>query len=168
MLGLKNHYVMDNAISWFEIPSTDIDRAARFYETIFNAAKVDNILHYGADEAPEQEGKVKHAQMILNGYRVMFMDNARPHKFTFIEGVSLTVHCETQADVDHYWNHLTGSGGQESMCGWLKDKFGVSWQIVPTILNEIMSDPQRAGKAAKAFMSMRKLDIEQIVQASIS
>ena len=98
----------------------------------------------------------------------MLMESAAPHNFTFTEGVSLTIHCETQQEIDHYWGKLTESGGQESMCGWLKDKFGVSWQIIPTILNKIMSDPAKAGKAAQAFMAMRKLNIEQIVQASIA
>jgi predicted 3-demethylubiquinone-9 3-methyltransferase (glyoxalase superfamily) len=89
------------------------------------------------------------------------------HSFKFTEGVSLTIHCENQEEIDHYWQRLTENGGKESMCGWLKDKFGVSWQIIPVILSKIMSDPAKAGKAAKAFMSMRKLNIEQIVQASI-
>ena len=97
----------------------------------------------------------------------MLMGSAEVHAFTFSEGVSLTIHCETQEEIDHYWNKLTESG-EESMCGWLKDKFGVSWQIIPIILSRIMSDPARAGKATQAFMSMRKLNIEQIVQASIS
>ena len=97
----------------------------------------------------------------------MLMESAGQHNFTFTEGVSLTIHCETQDEIDYYWERLTESGA-ESMCGWLKDKFGVSWQIVPTILDKIMSDPAKAGKAAQAFMAMRKLNIEQIVQASIS
>jgi len=89
------------------------------------------------------------------------------HNFTFTEGVSLTIHCEDQAEIDYYWTKLTEKGGKESMCGWLKDKFGVSWQIIPVILTKLMSDPTKAGKAAKAFMSMRKLSIEQLVQATI-
>jgi predicted 3-demethylubiquinone-9 3-methyltransferase (glyoxalase superfamily) len=109
---------------------------------------------------------VKHAQIALNGQKLMLMDSAVPHKFTFTEGVSLTVHCETQQEIDYYWEKLTESG-EESMCGWLKDRFGVSWQIIPTMLSKIMSDPSKAGKAAQAFMSMRKINIEQIVQASI-
>lgn len=137
------------------------------YSSIFKGVKVDGILRYGANELPDKEGNVKHAQMSLNGYKLMLMESAAPHDFTFTEGVSLTIHCESQAEIDHYWGRLTESGA-ESMCGWLKDKFGVSWQIIPTILSKIMSDPAKAGKAAQAFMSMRKLDIEQIVQASIA
>ncbi|MBT1695961.1 VOC family protein [Fulvivirgaceae bacterium PWU4] len=143
------------------------DEAIAHYSSIFKDPKVDGILRYTAGESPDEAGKVKHAQMALNGQKFMLMDSAGPHGFTFSEGVSLTIHCDTQAEIDHYWGKLTESG-EESMCGWLKDKFGVSWQIIPTILNKIMSDPAKAGKAAQAFMSMRKLDIEQIVQASIA
>lgn len=142
------------------------DEAIAHYASIFKDVKVDGILRYTAGESPDEAGKVKHAQIALNGQKFMLMDSAA-HGFTFSEGVSLTVHCDTQAEIDHYWGELTESG-EESMCGWLKDKFGVSWQIIPTILNKIMSDPAKAGKAAQAFMSMRKLDIEQIVQASIA
>ena len=143
------------------------EEAVTHYSSIFKNSKIDGILRYGANELPDQEGKVKHAQMALNEYKLMLMESAAPHNFTFTEGVSLTIHCATQEEIDYYWVKLTESG-EESMCGWLKDKFGVSWQIIPTILNKIMSDPAKAGKAAQAFMAMRKLNIEQIVQASIS
>ena len=143
------------------------DEAIAHYSSIFKNVKVDGILRYGANELPDQEGKVKHAQFALNDQKFMIMESAAPHNFTFTEGISLTIHCDTQKEIDYYWEKLTESGA-ESMCGWLKDKFGVSWQIVPNILNKIMSDPAKAGKAAQAFMSMRKLNIEQIVQASIA
>ena len=143
------------------------DEAIKHYSSVFKNVTVDGILRYGKNELPDEEGKIKHAQITLDREKIMLMDSAAPHNFTFTEGVSLTIHCETQEEVDYYWEKLT-EGGAESMCGWLKDMFGVSWQIVPTVLNEIMSDPAKAGKAAQAFMSMRKLDIEQIVQASIS
>jgi predicted 3-demethylubiquinone-9 3-methyltransferase (glyoxalase superfamily) len=143
------------------------DEAIAHYSSIFKDPKVDGILRYAASESPDQEGKVKHAQIVLNGQKFMFMESAAAHGFTFSEGISLTIHCETQEEIDYYWEKLTESG-EESMCGWLKDKFGVSWQIIPTILSEIMRDPAKAGKAAQAFMAMRKLNIEQIVQASIS
>jgi len=137
------------------------EEALHFYSSLFKNSKTDGILYN------EQNKKlVQHAQFALLGQKFMVMDSAEPHKFNFSEGVSLTVHCETQEEIDYYWNKFTESG-QESMCGWLKDKFGVSWQIVPTVLDTIMSDPNKAGKAAKAFMAMRKLDIEQIVQATL-
>jgi len=144
-----------------------VDEAIAHYSSIFKNVKVDGILRYGANELPDQEGKVKHAQFALNDQKFMIMESAAPHNFTFTEGISLTIHCEAQKEIDYYWEKLTESGA-ESMCGWLKDKFGVSWQIIPTVLNKIMSDPAKAGKAAQAFMAMRKLNIEQIVQASIS
>ena len=143
------------------------DEAIAHYSSIFKNVKVDGILRYGANDLPDQEGKVKHAQFALNDQKLMIMESAASHNFSFTEGISLIIHCETQKEIDHYWEKLTESGA-ESMCGWLKDKFGVSWQIIPTVLNKIMSDPAKAGKAAQAFMSMRKLNIEQIVQASIS
>lgn len=144
-----------------------VDEAIEHYSSIFKNPKIDGILRYGANEGPDREGKVKHAQIGFNGQKFMLMESAAEHNFTFSEGISLTIHCETQEEIDHYWDRLTESGA-ESMCGWLKDKFGVSWQIVPNVLNEIMSDPDKAGKAAQAFMAMRKLNIEQIVQASIA
>jgi len=97
----------------------------------------------------------------------MLMESAAAHQFGFSEGISLTILCDNQDEIDYYWEKLTESG-QESMCGWLKDKFGVSWQIIPSIMGSIMTDPAKAGKAAQAFMSMRKLNIEQIVQASLA
>jgi predicted 3-demethylubiquinone-9 3-methyltransferase (glyoxalase superfamily) len=143
------------------------DEALEHYISIFKNTSIDGILRYGANELPDKEGKVKHAQIKIDGQTFMLMESAAEHKFSFTEGVSLTVYCETQDEIDYYWEKFTESG-EESMCGWLKDKFGVSWQIIPSMLGKIMSDPSRAGKAAQAFMSMRKLNIEQIIQASIS
>ena len=137
------------------------EEALHFYSSLFKNSKTDGILYND-----ENKKLVQHAQFALLGQKFMVMDSAEEHKFNFSEGVSLTIHCETQDEIDYYWNKLTESG-QESMCGWLKDRFGVSWQIVPTVLDNIMRDPDKAGKAAKAFMAMRKLDIEQIVQATL-
>ena len=144
-----------------------VEEAIAHYSSIFEDPKIDGILRYGSNEFPDQEGKVKHAQIGFAGQKFMLMESAASHNFNFTEGVSLTVYCDTQEEIDYYWDKLS-EGGAESMCGWLKDKFGVWWQIVPTILGKIMSDPSKAGKAAKAFMAMRKLNIEQIVQASNS
>jgi predicted 3-demethylubiquinone-9 3-methyltransferase (glyoxalase superfamily) len=138
------------------------EEALQFYSSVFKVSKTDGILY----NEPNKK-LVEHAQFALLGQKFMVMDSSnKAHKFPFTEGVSLTIHCETQDEIDYYWNKFT-EGGEESMCGWLKDKFGVSWQIVPTILDSIMSDPLKAGKAAKAFMAMRKLVIEQIVQATL-
>lgn len=96
----------------------------------------------------------------------MVMDSFGPHAFTFSEGISLTIYCDTQEEIDYYWSKLT-VGGQESMCGWLADKYGVWWQVIPSILGKIMGDPNKAGKAVQAFMQMKKFNIEQLVQASL-
>lgn len=143
------------------------EAAMQYYATVFKDHKLDGILRYGGQETPDQEGKIKHAQIAFLGHKFMFMESAQYHAFTFNEGVSLTIHCDTQEEIDYYWGKLT-AGGQESMCGWLKDQFGVWWQVIPTVLTRIMGDPEKAGKAAKAFMQMRKLDIEKIVQASLA
>jgi len=98
----------------------------------------------------------------INGTKFMGL-NGGPH-FKFNEAVSFVVDCETQDEIDYYWGKLT-EGGQESRCGWLKDKFGVSWQIVPTVLQQLLSDPTRAERVSKAFMQMNKFDIEKLKQA---
>ncbi|MBX2898450.1 MAG: VOC family protein [Cyclobacteriaceae bacterium] len=98
----------------------------------------------------------------LNGRRFMGL-NGGP-QFTFNEAVSFVIECSTQAEIDHYWNSLT-EGGTESMCGWLKDKYGVWWQVVPTVLGKLMSDPVRAPRVVEAFMKMKKFDIETLLKA---
>lgn len=98
----------------------------------------------------------------LGGKKFMGL-NGGP-KFKFNESVSFVVDCETQEEIDHYWNTLT-EGGEESMCGWLKDKFGLSWQIVPTILGQLMSDPTRADRVMEAFLNMRKFEIKKLLEA---
>ena len=101
----------------------------------------------------------------LNGKKIMGL-NGGP-EFKFNEAVSFVVDCENQEEIDYYWNKLLAGGGQESQCGWLKDKFGLSWQIVPTaILAKLLSDPQKAPKAVQAFMQMKKFDIEKLVTAA--
>jgi len=143
-----------------------VDEAIEHFCAVFENTAVSNILRYGAGEQPDQEGKVKHAQVVLEGQNFILMESAHQHHFAFSEGISLTIHCETQKEIDHYWEKLTEKG-EESMCGWLKDRFGISWQVIPSLLATIMSDPKKAGKAAQAFMQMRKFDIAQIVQATL-
>ncbi len=98
----------------------------------------------------------------LNGRKFMGL-NAGP-MFKFNEAISFVVDCETQQEIDHYWNKLS-EGGSEGQCGWLKDKFGVSWQIVPTVLGKLMSDSERSGRVVQAFMQMKKFDIEKLLNA---
>jgi predicted 3-demethylubiquinone-9 3-methyltransferase (glyoxalase superfamily) len=143
-----------------------VEEAIQHYTSIFDNSGDEVIVRYSKNEQPDKEGKIKHARIALNGQKFMLMESAHAHKFAFNEGVSLTIHCYTQEEIDYYWGKLTQQG-EESMCGWLKDKFGVSWQVIPSILGKLMTDPDTAGKAAKAFMQMRKFNIEKIVQATI-
>jgi len=99
----------------------------------------------------------------INGYKVMALNGGPMFKFN--EAVSLVVTCETQEEIDYYWEKLTADGGRESMCGWLKDKFGFSWQIVPTIIGKLMSDPEKSKRVMQAIMGMKKLDIAMLEQA---
>ncbi|HOZ87358.1 MAG TPA: VOC family protein, partial [Bacteroidia bacterium] len=109
-------------------------------------------------------GKVMFSEFNLNKYQVIAMDGPGEHNYTFNEGVSFVVNCETQKEIDHYWNKLC-EGGAESMCGWLVDKFGVSWQIVPANLGKLMNNPVKSQKVMQALLKMRKLDIETLENA---
>jgi len=137
--------------------------AIDFYISLFPNSSVKAIFRYEKGE-PDVEGHIKHAQFFLNGELFSAMDSSGPHMFTFNEGVSFVVECDDQAEIDRYWNKLT-EGGEESMCGWLKDRFGVSWQIVPKILGQLMSDPERSQRVIDVFMKMRKFDIETLLNA---
>lgn len=99
----------------------------------------------------------------LNGKKFMGL-NAGP-QFKFNEAISFVVDCETQEEIDHYWNHLIADGGEEGNCGWLKDKFGVSWQIVPTVLGKLLNDPNKAPRVMEAFLKMKKFDIAALENA---
>lgn len=132
---------------WFD---GNAQEAAKFYCTVFKDAKItaDNpmVVMFEIDDKKF---------MCLNG---------GPH-FKFNEAVSFVVNCDTQDEIDYYWDKLTADGGEESQCGWLKDKFGLSWQIVPTILPKLMSDPARAQNVIQAFMKMKKFDIKTLENA---
>jgi predicted 3-demethylubiquinone-9 3-methyltransferase (glyoxalase superfamily) len=110
-------------------------------------------------------GKVMFSELKLNGYPLIAMDGPGEHAYTFNEAVSFVVNCDTQEEIDFFWNKLTADGGQESMCGWLKDKFGVSWQIVPSIIGKVMTDPEKGPRAMQTLMKMKKIDIEKLMQA---
>lgn len=142
------------------------EEAVNRYTSIFADSDVDGILHYEAGE-DQPEGTVKHAQFGLAGNKFMAMENDFDHGFTFNEAISFIVDCETQDEVDYYWEKFTADGGEESMCGWLKDPYGVSWQIVPTVLTDLLfgSDPEGADRAMQAMLQMRKLDIAALKKA---
>ncbi|KIL37771.1 3-demethylubiquinone-9 3-methyltransferase [Gordoniibacillus kamchatkensis] len=146
---------------WFD---NQAEEAVNLYVSIFKNSKVESVVRYG-EAGPGPAGAVMSATFRLEGQRFMAL-NGGPH-FTFSPAISFFVSCETQQEVDELWSKLTADGGEEGRCGWLKDKFGVSWQIVPTVLGELMQDKD-AGKSQRvmqAMLQMNKLDIERLKQA---
>jgi predicted 3-demethylubiquinone-9 3-methyltransferase (glyoxalase superfamily) len=141
-----------------------VEEAVNFYTSVFKNSEVVNINRLPA-EVPGHSGKVMMATMRLNGVEFMLLDGGPMFKFT--EAISFYVKCETQEEVDDLWNKLTADGGQESQCAWLKDKYGVSWQIVPNALGRLMGDPNRvkAGNVMKAMLQMKKIDIAALQAA---
>jgi predicted 3-demethylubiquinone-9 3-methyltransferase (glyoxalase superfamily) len=137
--------------------------AMQFYTNIFQESSIGGILHYDANDADSQEF-VKHAEFKMENELYMAMDSSAPHKFEFTEGISFVIDCEKQEEIDYYWEHLT-QDGTESCCGWLKDKFGISWQVVPTILGKLMQDPNKSSRVIQAFMQMSKFDIQTLINA---
>ena len=138
---------------WFDGKAED---AAKFYAAVFKSAKLGKTVA-GPD------GKAMVVPFEIEGQQFTAL-NGGP-QFKFNESVSFVVHCKDQKEVDYYWDKLTSGGGQESMCGWLKDKYGLSWQIVPEVLPRLMSGP-KAGKVMQAFMQMRKFDIAALERAA--
>ncbi len=139
------------------------EEAIESYTSVFPDASTGFISRYG-DDAGDQAGKINHAQFFLNGQRFAAMDSALDHKFNFSEGISLVIPCDNQQEIDFFWEKLT-EGGQESQCGWLKDKFGVSWQVVPTNLGQLIADPEKGSRVVEAFMKMKKFDIAALENA---
>jgi predicted 3-demethylubiquinone-9 3-methyltransferase (glyoxalase superfamily) len=142
------------------------EEAINFYVSIFHNAAVGDILRYSRGEEPDVDGTIKHASFTLEGQEFAAMDSAREHNFAFNEAISLMVHCETQEEIDHYWERLSEDPKAEQ-CGWLKDKYGLSWQIVPNIMDEMMKDKDEKKKArvTEAFLKMKKFDIEALKKA---
>lgn len=145
-------------------------KAMEFYTGIFPDSHIGNVLKYGegiGNESHEIAGNIQHADFELNGYTFFCMDNSYDHKFDFNEGISIVVMTEDQEETDHYWNSLIKEGGRESMCGWLKDQFGVSWQIVPKKLLELMNgeDREKGMKVMQAMMNMKKIIIAELENA---
>jgi predicted 3-demethylubiquinone-9 3-methyltransferase (glyoxalase superfamily) len=145
---------------WFD---GQAEEAMNFYTSIFRSAKVGNIVRYG-DAGPGPKGSVLTASFELEGLQFTGL-NGGPH-FKFNEAVSFHVACESQQEVDYFWSKL-GDGGQIQQCGWLRDKFGLSWQIVPAVLPTWLSDPdaEKANRVMQAVLRMKKLDIAQLKQA---
>jgi predicted 3-demethylubiquinone-9 3-methyltransferase (glyoxalase superfamily) len=137
-----------------------------FTLTVFCNSRVGNILRYSKGEEPDKEGTIKHAAFILEGQEFAVMDSARVHNFAFNEAISFIVHCEVQEEIDCYWEKLSAVPEAEQ-CGWLKDKYGLSWQIVPTVMNEMMKNgsPEQIDRVTQAFLPMKKFDIEKLKEA---
>ncbi len=145
---------------WFDDKA---EEAMNFYISIFKNSRVLNITRYGKD-APYPVGTAFLVTFQLDGQEVMAL-NAGP-EFKFTEAISMYVNCETQAEVDDYWEKLS-EGGEKSRCGWLKDKYGLSWQIVPTALGRLMGDkdPEKANRVMQAMLQMDKIDIKKLEEA---
>jgi predicted 3-demethylubiquinone-9 3-methyltransferase (glyoxalase superfamily) len=143
------------------------EEAINLYISVFHNSEIGDILRYGKGEEPDKEGTIKHAAFTLENQGFAAMDSCRNHNFTFNEAVSFMVECGTQEEIDHYWEKLTADGGQESVCGWLKDKFGVSWQVSPTVLGEMLQDPdkEKVERVTDAFLKMKKFDIGELKKA---
>ncbi len=137
--------------------------AIEFYTSIFPGSEIEMISRYEKGE-PDVEGNIKHARFKLNGQSFAAMESSGAHAFTFNEGLSIVVPCDDQDEIDYYWDKLT-DGGKESQCGWLKDKFGVSWQIVPAMLGGLMSDPLKAKRVMDVVMRSVKFNIEELENA---
>ena len=145
---------------WFD---NNAEEAVAFYTTIFKNSKIIDVARYEVD-SPGQTGKVMTATFQLEGQEFMGLNGGPEFKFT--EATSFYVNCETQEEVDELWEKLT-EGGEESQCGWLKDKFGLSWQIIPTVLGELLGDkdPEKAGRVMNAMLQMQKIDIKTLQDA---
>jgi predicted 3-demethylubiquinone-9 3-methyltransferase (glyoxalase superfamily) len=139
------------------------NEAIHFYTNLFKGATVINIDTYKKGE-PDTEGNIKYAQFELNELSFGAMDSSAPHQFSFNEAVSFIITVDTQEEIDYYWNYLIQNGAP-GKCGWLKDKFGISWQVVPTCLGKFMTNPATAPKAAYAFLQMSKFIIADLEKA---
>jgi predicted 3-demethylubiquinone-9 3-methyltransferase (glyoxalase superfamily) len=152
---------------WFD---DQAEEAAKFYTSIFKDSKVGKILRYSEETAKISQsgrppGSVLTVEFEIEGQKFTAL-NGGP-QFKFNESVSFVVNCETQEEVDYFWEKLTADGGQESACGWLKDKFGVSWQITPTVLIEMLQDENAAKseRVMNAMLQMQKIDIKTLREA---
>lgn len=142
------------------------EKAINFYASVFHNAKVRNVVRYGKGDQPDKEGTIKYAAFTLEGQEFGAMDSAHEHKFAFNEAISFIVHCNTQEEIDYYWGKLSADPKAEQ-CGWLKDKYGLSWQIVPTIMEEMMGgkDEKKMARVTQAFLNMKKFNIDSLKRA---
>jgi len=142
------------------------EEAIRSYASVFHDSGIGHIMRYGKDEEPDKEGTIKHAGFTLEGQEFAAMESARAHQFTFNEAISFMVHCRTQEEIDYYWGKLSAHPEAEQ-CGWLKDRYGLSWQVVPTVMDEMMrtADGKKLARVTAAFLKMKKFDIAALQKA---
>jgi len=140
------------------------NEAINYYTSVFKNAKVDNIYKYGPEALPGNPEALMYSDFTLEGNKFSAMDGAGEHNFQFNEAISFVVNCKDQNEVDYYWDNLSKGGDPNAqMCGWLKDKFGVSWQIVPDAFVEMMKDPKNSKKAMEAVLKMKKIIIKNLI-----
>lgn len=146
---------------WFD---NNAEEAMNFYVSVFKNSKVLGVARYG-DAGPGPKGSVMTASFELDGQKFTALNGGPLFKFT--EAISFVIPCKNQEEVDYYWSKLTADGGEESMCGWLKDKFGLSWQVVPDALIELLQvkDPKKSSAVMGAMMKMQKIDIKTLQEA---
>jgi len=160
MLGHESsHKIMPNLL-FVQQNNGKANEAIEFYTSIFNPSSVISVNRYEKGE-PDVEGHIKYSQFSLNTLPFGAMDSSAPHQFNFNEGVSFIVMVDTQEEIDYYWEKFS-AGGHPGKCGWIKDKFGVSWQVIPSILGKLMNNPETAPKAMYAFMQMTKMIIADL------
>jgi predicted 3-demethylubiquinone-9 3-methyltransferase (glyoxalase superfamily) len=142
------------------------EEASETYLSVFKDTKRGATARYPAGMEPDQEGTIMFTDFRLEGQWFVAMDSAREHGFNFNEAISFIVYCEDQEEIDDYWGKLSAVPEAEQ-CGWLKDQYGISWQIVPAVLDEMMrdEDPERVSRVAQAFLKMKKLDLAQLQRA---
>ena len=147
---------------WFD---TEAEEAANFYLSVFENSRILNVTHY-TEAGPRETGMVMTVEWELDGQRFVGI-NGGP-EFKFDEAVSFQINCKDQDEVDYYWEKLTAGGGKESQCGWLSDKYGLSWQVTPEGMEELFADPdpERARRAMEAMLKMSKLDLDALRSAA--
>lgn len=142
------------------------EEAINLYTSVFPNSEVGPILRYGKGEEPDEEGTIKYASFLLDGQEFAAMDSAREHNFGFNEAISFIVSCETQAEIDHYWDSLSAVPEAEQ-CGWLKDRYGLSWQVVPSAMDEMLriGTKEQIARVTEAFLRMKKFDLAELQRA---
>ena len=144
---------------WFD---NNAEEAMNFYVSVFKNSRISTVTRYG-EAGPGPKGSVLTATFELEGQKFVALNGGPRFKFT--EAISFVINCETQEEIDYFWDKLTSDGGQESMCGWLRDKFGLSWQVVPTEIGSLLTG-EKANQVMQAIMQMKKLDLSTLRRAA--